>query len=271
MLSTFINNTYSNSEAKLHIPKPTMFTPKYLYYLKSNDGTVVPGAPHHSTPTSTPSRETLLALDTIHEATIPLLGFAHPKRDPVPESIRAIWTRSENSPRLRDLVATSAPITTPINQHPCFGPVERPRPVSPAMPTISPMQSSNEPMVFSLDEEEAVNPCPYTPPCCAVTCRHDSVSPATPVISPMQDAGDLEGFFLDTLIVSTTRDQEKTSNAVRVRDHEERRQALGRALVSARSRRSQRWRESMLEMLERRDMERVLRIMLLADRGEAEW
>lgn len=180
-------------------------------------------------PTITPSKATLEALENIAENTIPLLGFAHPNRGPIPSFVRNAWEPCEQTPQLRDLAASSSP--TPLEGHLDFGPIERPIPDSPPTPRLSPVQRHGELRECYLDAQ-GPSRLPYSrlavgwPPKPNISPvgnverslegiadiqgpsrsgpkqRHDSYFPYTPIILALDDGDEPTEFSLGNLNAS---------------------------------------------------------------------
>jgi hypothetical protein len=240
-----------------------MSTHTYLYTFMAEDATMYPEDLSPS-PTIDPSRETLETLEQNSRNNIPLLGHRRPDYGPVPSSIRALWDRPTEPSPVQSLLPGSTPLPMPKGNLPCFGPIARPTQVPPATPIIVPVKGVDEPTEFLLSASGGA--------------RHDSASAATPVILPVEDGEEPTELSLDGPNTSPVHSEDESlpatdqpSTTSQVRRREEGSQALAWALRSVRSRRPQEWSEGLHVMLERRELEGLLRVISLADRGEAEW
>lgn len=223
-------------------------------------------APFRSTPVKTKSQVTLEAVDRIIENTIPLLGFKKPAEVPVNKSVRALWNCSEEAIILRSLGAgkTSRPACD-------FYEVERTR-VEAAVTTFSP---TTETIIRKLDPAAAV----FMPQDSECTRRHDSASPDIPTTSPIHNNKGPCSPPLDVSTTSTTQGKGQTSPSAPPTDHTsstsqvhnrgEGRQALGRALLSVRSRYPGEFRQGIHETLKRGEsVKKMFRILSLVEEGD---
>jgi hypothetical protein len=237
-----------------------------LFFINTEDYSDHIVEPPRPLPIIMPSRATLEALENISRNSTPLVGFAHPNRRPIPSCIRDAWQLCDQTLQLRELVAGSSPI--PLQGNPDFGPIQRLVPVSSPTPTISPMQSDEEPLEWDI----------YAPIESGPKQRHNSFFPPTPALSPIDDGGEPTELTLGKSTASSIEseaegrlDADGRSNIPQVYESKIGREALGKTLRSIRNRRPRQWSDTIPAVIARGELESLMDIMGLADRGGIEY
>lgn len=218
------------------------------------------------------SRATLDALDNISRNSIPLIGFAHPNRGPIPSPIREIWQMNEETLQMRDWLAE--PSFLPLKGNPDFGPIQRLTPRSAPTPPLSPAQGNGAPLELDL-----YAPGPSRLPSWESTKkRQDSFFPPTPVISLSDTDEEPTELSLGNSTTSAVENEAEVLLAVdglskqtEIPIYGTGREALSDALNKVRARRSCAWSQSMPDVSARGELEKLIDIMGLADQGEAEY
>lgn len=231
------------------------------------------GEPVRPLPISVPSKATLEALKNISRNAIPLVGFAHPNRGLIPSFIRDVWQLSEQTLRMRELVAGSHPV--PLNGNPDFGPIESPAPKFPLTPTLSPVQSDAEPPEWDSD---APGPSQLPQAEMWLEKSHGCFFPPTPAISPTENGEVPTEFSLDDSAIPSTENEAedllatgRLSSTSQVRGREAHRKAVRKALNSLHNRRPREWSDMIPEVIARGELASLHNIMGLPDRSGCEY